>query len=121
MMIFGNDETNADDTYSKLAGDLAKGTVSAILTSDLHPSAELTAFREEYKKQFNVEATPFAETSYDSIMMLAQVIKTQSRRSPRTCRRASMRFKVQGDFGRSRLHREEPHHDQRRPADAGEI
>jgi ABC-type branched-subunit amino acid transport system substrate-binding protein len=75
LTIFGNDETNADDTFSKLAGDLAAGAVSAILTSDLHPSDELKAFRESYAKQFKVEATPFAETSYDSIIMLAQVIK----------------------------------------------
>jgi hypothetical protein len=37
-LVFGNDETNADDTFSKLAGDLADGTISAVLTSDLHPS-----------------------------------------------------------------------------------
>jgi branched-chain amino acid transport system substrate-binding protein len=74
--IFGNDETNADDTYAKLAGDLADGTITAALTSDLHPSPEMVAFREEYKKRFNEEATPFAATSYDSIIMLAQVITT---------------------------------------------
>jgi branched-chain amino acid transport system substrate-binding protein len=73
-MVFGNDETNSDDTFSKLAGDIADGTVSAVLTSDLHPSPELVAFRDEYKKKFNIDPTPFAETSYDSIMMLAQVI-----------------------------------------------
>jgi ABC-type branched-subunit amino acid transport system substrate-binding protein len=72
--VFGNDETNSDDTYSKLAGDGADGTVSATLTSGLHPSADLQAFRDAYKKQFNLDSTPFAETSYDSIMMLAQVI-----------------------------------------------
>jgi branched-chain amino acid transport system substrate-binding protein len=81
-MVFGNDETNADDTFSKLAGDIANGTVSAVLTSDLHPSPELAAFREEYKKKFNTEATPFAETSYDSIMMLAQVIKDAKSTKP---------------------------------------
>jgi ABC-type branched-subunit amino acid transport system substrate-binding protein len=72
--VFGNDETNADDTYSKLAGDLADGTITATLTSGLHPSADLLAFRDDYKKKFNLDSTPFAETSYDSIMMLAQVI-----------------------------------------------
>ncbi len=56
--VFGNDETNADDTYASLAGDLAHGTISAMLTSDLHPSPELQAFRDAYKKRFNVEATP---------------------------------------------------------------
>lgn len=74
VVQFGNDETNADDTYASLAGTQANGTISAVLTSDLHPSAEMQAFRDEYKKKFNLEATPFAETSYDSIMMLAQVI-----------------------------------------------
>ncbi len=80
--VFGNDETNADDTFSKLAGDMADGMISAVLTSDLHPSPELTAFREEYKKKFNVEATPFAETSYDSIMMLAHVVGTTKSTKP---------------------------------------
>jgi branched-chain amino acid transport system substrate-binding protein len=65
--VFGNDETNADDTFSKLAGDLADGTISAVLTSDLHPSPELTPLREEYKRRFNIDPTPFAETSFDSI------------------------------------------------------
>ena len=65
--VFGNDETNADDTYAKLAGDLADGTITAALTSGLHPSPALEAFREEYKKAFNLESTPFAETSYDAL------------------------------------------------------
>ena len=80
--VFGNDETNADDTFSKLAGDMADGMISAVLTSDLHPSPELTAFREEYKTKFNVEATPFAETSYDSIKMLAHVVETTKSTKP---------------------------------------
>jgi branched-chain amino acid transport system substrate-binding protein len=102
-MVFGNDETNADDTFSKLAGDIANGTVSAVLTSDLHPSAELLAFREEYKKKFNVEATPFAETSYDSIMMLAQVIKDAKSTKPADLQKgfnAVQGFKgITGDLG----------------------
>lgn len=75
-VVMGNDETNADDTYANLAGDLADGTVSATLTADLHPSAELTAFRKEYREKYDAESTLFAETSYDSIMMLAEVIKS---------------------------------------------
>jgi len=31
--VFGNDETNADDTFAKLAGDLADGVITAALTS----------------------------------------------------------------------------------------
>jgi ABC-type branched-subunit amino acid transport system substrate-binding protein len=72
--VYGNDETNADDTFAKLAGDLAEGTITAALTSGIHPSPELQKFREEYKAKFGLESTPFAETSYDSIMMLAQVL-----------------------------------------------
>jgi ABC-type branched-subunit amino acid transport system substrate-binding protein len=80
--VFGNDETNADDTFAKLAGDLANGMITAALTSGLHPSPELTAFRDEYKKKFNLESTPFAETSYDSIMMLKQVIENAKSTEP---------------------------------------
>jgi branched-chain amino acid transport system substrate-binding protein len=85
--VFGNDETNADDTYAKLAGDLADGTITAALTSGLHPSPELQAFREEYKKKFNLESTPFAETSYDSIMMLAQVLANTKSTEPEVLRK----------------------------------
>jgi branched-chain amino acid transport system substrate-binding protein len=81
--IFGNDETNADDTFTNLAGDLANGAISATLTSGLHPSPELQAFRDEYAKKFNVASTPFAETSYDSIMMLAQVITKANSTKPK--------------------------------------
>jgi ABC-type branched-subunit amino acid transport system substrate-binding protein len=81
--VFGNDETNADDTFAKLAGDLADGMITATLTSGLHPSPELTSFREEYKSKFSVESTPFAETSYDSIMMLKQVIENAKSTEPK--------------------------------------
>ncbi|CDX60603.1 exported hypothetical protein [Mesorhizobium plurifarium] len=74
-IVYGNDETNADDTYSKLAGDLADGTITAMLTTELHPGPELLAFKDAYKKKFNVDATPFSAGAYDSIKMLAQVIK----------------------------------------------
>ena len=55
VIMFGNDETNADDTFAGLAGSQADGTISAVLTSDLHPSAEMQSFRDEYKKKFNAE------------------------------------------------------------------
>ena len=44
------------------------------------PAAQ--TFRNDYKKRFNIDATPFAETSYDSIMMLAQVIKDAKSTKP---------------------------------------
>lgn len=101
--VFGNDETNADDTFSKLAGDLADGMITAALTSGLHPSPELVAFREEYKKKFNLESTPFAETSYDSIMMLKQVIENAKSTEPEALQKEFNRtsgFKgITGDLG----------------------
>ena len=69
---------------------LPNGTISATLTSGLHPSPELQAFRDDYAKKFNVASTPFAETSYDSIMMLAQVHhEGQFDEAEGTCRRNS--------------------------------
>jgi branched-chain amino acid transport system substrate-binding protein len=101
--VFGNDETNADDTFSKLAGDMADGAISAVLTSDLHPSPELTAFRAEYKKKFNIDPTPFAETSFDSIMMLAQVVNDTKSTKPADLQKgfnAVKGFKgITGDLG----------------------
>jgi branched-chain amino acid transport system substrate-binding protein len=80
--IIGNDEINADDTFSKLAGKQADGAIGATLTTQLSPSAELKAFRARYQKQFNVASTPFAEATYDSIQMLADVIKKQGSTDP---------------------------------------
>jgi len=101
--IYGNDETNADDTYAKLAGQNADGTISAVLTSDLHPSAEMQAFRSAYNSKYNVEATPFAETSYDSIMMLAQVITRANSTKPAALQKEfnqTQGFKgITGDLG----------------------
>jgi branched-chain amino acid transport system substrate-binding protein len=101
--VFGNDETNADDTFSKLAGDIADGTISAVLTSDLHPSPELTAFRDEYKKRFNIDTTPFAETSYDSIMILAQVVNDAKSTKPADLQKGFNSVKgfkgITGDLG----------------------
>jgi branched-chain amino acid transport system substrate-binding protein len=82
VTAYGNDETNADDTFTKLAGANADGTISAVLTSGLHPSPAMLAFRDAYKSKFDAESTPFAETSYDSIMMLAQVITKANSTKP---------------------------------------
>jgi branched-chain amino acid transport system substrate-binding protein len=101
--VFGNDETNADNTYASLAGDLADGTITATLTSGLYPSPELKAFREAYAKRFNLESTPFAETSYDSIMMLAQVITKANSTEPEALQKEfnnTQGFKgITGDLG----------------------
>ena len=103
VIQYGNDETNADDTFASLAGQQADGIITAALTSDLHPSAAMQAFRDEYKKKFSLEATPFAETSYDSIMMLAAVITKAKSVKPADLQKefnATQGFKgITGDLG----------------------
>jgi branched-chain amino acid transport system substrate-binding protein len=73
--ILGNDEINADNTFSNLAGSQANGAIGAVITSQLTPSAALTDFTKRYQAEFHVAATAFAEATYDSVKMLAQVIK----------------------------------------------
>jgi len=73
--ILGNDEINADNTFSNLAGSQANGAIGAVITSQLTPSAALKDFMKRYQAEFHVAATPFAEATYDSVKMLAQVIK----------------------------------------------
>jgi ABC-type branched-subunit amino acid transport system substrate-binding protein len=73
--ILGNDEINADETFSKLAGSAAKGAVGASITAELEPSPQRKEFEKEYEAQFNETATPFATATYDAVMMLAQVME----------------------------------------------
>jgi ABC-type branched-subunit amino acid transport system substrate-binding protein len=73
--IFGNDEINADDTFTKLAGDAADGAIGAFLTSSLHPSKEQLAFNETYKKRFGQEPTQYSQTTYGSVKLLAYHIE----------------------------------------------
>lgn len=82
LTVIGNDEINADNTFSKLAGSQANGTIGAMLSSTLRPSRALKAFDKAYKKQFGIAATPFAAASYDSILVLAQVMKKAHSTSP---------------------------------------
>jgi branched-chain amino acid transport system substrate-binding protein len=72
--ILGNDEINADPTFSSLAGRAANGAIGATLTALLHPNAQLKAFSAAYQKAYGSPPTPFADTTYDSIMMLRKAI-----------------------------------------------
>ena len=80
--LLGNDETDSDTTYSSLAGNMANGTISALLTTEVDPSAALKAFEAQYQSEFSTPATPFAEATYDSIMMLKQAIESAKSTSP---------------------------------------
>jgi ABC-type branched-subunit amino acid transport system substrate-binding protein len=82
--FLGNDETNADSTFSDLAKDQAAGMVSAAITSGLNPDAKLQKFRDDYKARFDVDSTPFAELSYDAIYMLKQAIEKGKSTEPQS-------------------------------------
>ncbi len=75
LTVLGNDEINADPTFSSLAKGAGNGAIGAELTTQLHPTKALQSFYKRYKAQFHIAATPFAVANYDAIMMLGQVIK----------------------------------------------
>jgi branched-chain amino acid transport system substrate-binding protein len=75
LTVFGNDETCADTTFSGLAKAQGDGMICAQLTTDVNPSERLSKFRDAYKAEFDVDATPFAELSYDAIYILKQAIE----------------------------------------------
>lgn len=86
--VIGNDEVNADETFSSLAGAQANGTIGASLKEWLNPSPALKEFMAKYKEKFNVEATEFASASYDSIFALKKAIETGGSTEPEAIRKA---------------------------------
>ncbi|HEX5014325.1 MAG TPA: ABC transporter substrate-binding protein [Candidatus Limnocylindrales bacterium] len=80
--VYGNDETNADTTFSDLAGDAADGYVAAEITTRLNPAQALLDFRKTYKDKFKVDATPFAELSYDAAKVLKDVAEKAKSTEP---------------------------------------
>jgi branched-chain amino acid transport system substrate-binding protein len=75
LTVLGNDEINADPTFSSLAKSAGDGAIGATITVSAKPNAALTSFLKRYKAKFHLDATPFAVANYDAITMLAQVIK----------------------------------------------
>jgi branched-chain amino acid transport system substrate-binding protein len=49
----------------------------------VRPNAQLQEFQRRYRQAYGTASTPFATATYDSIMMLAQVIKAQKSTDPR--------------------------------------
>jgi branched-chain amino acid transport system substrate-binding protein len=82
LTVLGNDEINADPTFSSLAKSAGDGAIGASLTTQLHPTAALTSFMKRYKAQFHIAATPFAVANYDAVTMLGQVIKKAGSTDP---------------------------------------
>ena len=76
LTVMGNDVTNADATFTDLAGPEGDGMVSALLTSDVHPTDRLLEWQDQYRGLFDgLEPGPFAELSYDAVYILKQVIE----------------------------------------------
>jgi ABC-type branched-subunit amino acid transport system substrate-binding protein len=76
LTVLGNDVTNADATFTDLAGEQGDGMISALLTSDVYPNDRLTEWIGQYKEKFDgLEPGPFAELSYDAVYILKQVIE----------------------------------------------
>jgi ABC-type branched-subunit amino acid transport system substrate-binding protein len=76
LTVLGNDVTNADATFTDLAGPEGDGMISALLTSDVYPDERLSSWQEEYRGLFDgLEPGPFAELSYDAVYILKQVIE----------------------------------------------
>lgn len=76
LTVLGNDVTNADATFTDLAGAQGDGMVSALLTSDVFPNDRLQEWQQQYRDKFDgLEPGPFAELSYDAVYILKQVIE----------------------------------------------
>jgi branched-chain amino acid transport system substrate-binding protein len=76
LTVLGNDEINADNTFASLAGSAADGAIGAFLTTEVNPNATLQAWQKRYQSEFHTASTPFAESTYDSVMMLAHAIQS---------------------------------------------
>lgn len=92
LTVFGNDETDADATFSGLAKGAADGVVSALLTTEVTPNAALTDFQKRYQARFHVASTPFAEATYDAFMMLRDSIVSAKSTDPEALRKAFNRI-----------------------------
>jgi branched-chain amino acid transport system substrate-binding protein len=82
LTVIGNDEINADATFSALAKRAGDGAIGAQITSSIHPSARLKSFLKRFRATFHVGATPMAIANYDAVLMLASVIERAGSTDP---------------------------------------
>jgi branched-chain amino acid transport system substrate-binding protein len=76
LTVLGTDVTNADSTFTDLAGEQGDGLISAMMTADAFPSDRLVEWRDQYRELFDgLNPGPFAEISYDAVYILKQVIE----------------------------------------------
>ncbi|MCX7521014.1 ABC transporter substrate-binding protein [Microbacterium sp. STN6] len=84
--FLGNDETCSDTTFSGLAKKQGDGMICALITTDMNPNARLSTFRDDYKKKFGVDATAFAELTYDAVYILKKAIEEGKSTEPESLR-----------------------------------
>ncbi len=84
LRVYGNDTANSDNTFSDLAKAQGDGMISADITARLFPSERALKFRAEYKKRFNAEPGPFAESTYDAVYMLKKAIEAGKSADPKS-------------------------------------
>ena len=80
--VLGNDDTDSDATFAGLAGANANGVISTDLTNIVKPTAVDRAYTKAYLKEFKIAPTPWGETQYDGVMILAKAIKAAGSTSP---------------------------------------
>lgn len=81
--VLANDDAYGDNTYPKLAGSAADGSISAELDALVHPNAALLAYQKQYKSQFGATADIYGEQTYDAIMMWAKAAEQAHSVSPK--------------------------------------
>lgn len=86
--LLTNDASYGDTVYPKLAGAAADGSISAELSALVNPNAGLQSYQQKYQAQFNAPPDIYGEQTYDSIMMLAQAIRSTHSTNPATIRDA---------------------------------
>lgn len=80
--VFGNDESYATDTYLQLAGKLANGTLSAMVTTQLHPTAAFKTFAKLYDAMWKQQPGIYQAATWDALMMVAKAIREKHSTSP---------------------------------------
>lgn len=86
--LLTNDASYGDTVYPKLAGAAADGSISAELSALITPNAALQSYEQKYQAQFGATPDIYGEQTYDSILMLAQAIRSTHSTNAATIRDA---------------------------------
>lgn len=87
--VLGNDEYYATNTYLQLAGKLADGVITSEQETAVKPNAVTKSFTKLFNAKFHPAPgynTTYAQATYDSIVMVAQVIEKAKSTDPEKIR-----------------------------------